>query len=147
MWAVLPIAIGAVVIVCLHLAAVHAASSQMSRSRKIIRTTAAVVTLATIMMLAYAFGIASPAQPGPFVISWTASILLLGSLVVLCVLDVAGAARMAAQHTGELRQEMLELREQIAKEIAERAEQRARTAAAETPPLRLTGTDDEPPKA
>jgi hypothetical protein len=105
---VLPIAAVLMLIVAAHLLALPAA--QMPASRKRIRTTNGVVMLFTVPLVAYVFGLVTPANHTKFVLAWTAVAGLMLIIMVLAVLDVFNTVRINRQQKRELREQFQKLR-------------------------------------
>lgn len=111
-WLVLPMAVSAVLIVLVHLSALHdrAHNTHIPLSRRRLRTAGGVVTLITIPVLAYAFGIATPVDAKGFTMSWAASVGLLGMIVIVAGLDALNSIRLhrhTADRTERKRDELL----------------------------------------
>lgn len=101
-WLVLPMAGVSLLAVLVHLSMLHSAevAGSMPLSRHRLRTAGGVVTLMTIPVLAYSFGVVTPADPRAFTMAWSASMGLLGMLVVIAGLDALNSMRV---HRRELR--------------------------------------------
>lgn len=95
-WLVLPMAALSVVIVLIHLSALadRAHNEHVPLSRRRLRTAGGVVTLITIPVLAYSFGITTPADARDFALSWAASVGLLGMIVIIASLDALNSIRL-----------------------------------------------------
>lgn len=95
-WLVLPMAVVSVLLVLVHLSLLHdpAVRDSMPISRQRLRTAGGVITLFTIVVLAYSFGIVTPADPRAFAMAWLASIGLLGMVVMVATLDAANSLRL-----------------------------------------------------
>jgi len=85
-----------------HLAMLHTSevAGSMPLSRHRLRTAGGVVTLISIPLLAYSFGVVTPADPRAFTMAWSASMGLLGLIVMIAGLDALNSMRV---HRHELR--------------------------------------------
>ncbi len=114
-WVVLPIAVVALLASLVHLSMLHDPEviSEMPLSRRRLRTAGGVLTLITIPLLAYSFGIVTPADPRAFTMAWSASMGLLGMIVLVAALDALNSVvvhrRDLARHREQRRQTMQEL--------------------------------------
>lgn len=101
-WVVLPMACVALLAVLVHLAMLHSAevAASMPLSRHRLRTAGGVVTLIAIPVLAYSFGVVTPADPRAFTMAWSASMGLLGMIVLIAGVDALNSVRV---HRRELR--------------------------------------------
>ena len=91
-WVVLPLALLTMVVLAGHAEALRVAP--MPASRRAIRRANAWVMLFLTPMLAMAFGIASPARPALFAMSWTACVLLLLAVILLAAVDSLNTLRI-----------------------------------------------------
>lgn len=93
-WAVVPMAIAAIIAVCAHLAVVGA-DPTIPRSRRRLRTACGVVMLAASVELAYASAFVSPANPRAFAFAWVVATALLLCVVGLALVDMLNSFRLA----------------------------------------------------
>lgn len=110
---VIPIAGVMMLIVAAHLLSLPAAP--MPASRKRIRTTNGVMMLFTVPLVAYVFGVVTPADPLRFELAWTAVAGMMLLITVLAVLDVFNTVRINRQQKRELREQFQKLRESTGK--------------------------------
>jgi small-conductance mechanosensitive channel len=80
-----------------------APDDSMPTWRRNIRHVTSVVILVTIPVLAYAFGVATPAHQRAFVLSWTAAVWMLGVVVLLAAIDLVDGARLTRRVRRERR--------------------------------------------
>lgn len=125
-WLVLPMAVIALVTVGGHMRAV--ARSSMPASRKRIRTANGWLMLLLIPLLAYGFGIATPAHKGVFVLVWLAAIALLWMVVMLAGLDMLNSWRLGRRERESLKAEILAaralLKQRIERDLASQDSER-----------------------
>lgn len=126
-WLVLPLALIALATVGGHMRAV--ARSGMPASRKRIRTANGWLMLLLIPLLAYGFGVATPAHKGVFVMVWLAAIALLWMVVMLAGIDMVNSWRLGRRERESLRAEILAARAMLKQKIeADLAAQRPERA-------------------
>lgn len=134
-WLVLPMAVVALVAVGGHMRAV--ARSTMPASRKRIRTANGWLMLLLIPLLAYGFGLATPADKGVFVLVWLAAIALLWMVVMLAAIDILNSWRLGRRERESLRAEILAARAMLKQKIErDLASQNAAEARSESEPPR-----------
>ncbi len=104
-WLVLPMAGLAVVATLVHLSMLNdpEASAGVPLSRRRIRNATGAVTLITIMVLAYAFGVVTLSEPRAFAMAWSASMGLLGLVVLLACCDAMNSLRLHRRDVRRLR--------------------------------------------
>lgn len=119
-WLVLPMALVTMVMIAGHLQAVRVAP--MPESRRRIRSAADVVMLVLAALLAYAFGIATPAQPRLFTLAWSACIGLLFLVLLLAFMDSANNLRLHRREMRALRDESRVARQKLAELATEMRE-------------------------
>lgn len=111
-WLVLPLAALALIATAAHIIALREApKGSLPESRRRIRIATGWVILVTVPLTAYGFGIADPDRTGVFVLVWTASTGLIGTIVILALLDAANTVRLHRLASGRLRDELRRLRE------------------------------------
>jgi len=103
-WIVLPLALVAMVTIASHLIWIRGADEVME-SRRRIRTANDVVMLVTIPLLAYAFGLATPAESRVFALVWMACVGLLLVIVLLAFIDSANSLLVNARQRRRLRED------------------------------------------
>ncbi|MEM9166062.1 MAG: hypothetical protein AAGB48_03460 [Planctomycetota bacterium] len=140
LWLVAPPAFLLMLFLAAYVLALREADVPESRRR--IRTTASIVMMALQPLLVYLFAIGSAQTPRPFVFTWVLVMGLVGTLVILALLDVLNNAKLATQKRQELREEFRKLRKEI---DAFHRERRDAEPTGAGPELRLTGTDDAEP--
>ncbi|MEM9066308.1 MAG: hypothetical protein AAGB51_12550 [Planctomycetota bacterium] len=118
-WLVLPLALVAMVLIAGHLLAVRGAD--MPESRRRIRSAADVVMLVLSPILAYAFGIATPADTRTFTLVWAACVGLLFAVILLAFLDSANNVRLHRRELRQLGREARATREEIHAALRARA--------------------------
>lgn len=99
-----------------HMHAMHSAPD-VPPSRRRIRSINAGLMLVTVPVLAYSFGIATPARTQAFALAWSAASLLLGLIVVVALADVINTWRLHAGERDRLRLQMRALRAAAARRI------------------------------
>lgn len=105
-WFVLPLAMFALLVVAAHLLVLREhAIGKMPESRRQIRMMTGWVMMFTIPLIAYGFGIVSPAKQQEFVLAWTCIVGLLGGIVLLACVDAINSIRLARHQTKALRAE------------------------------------------
>ena len=97
-WVVAPMAVVTMLLLAGHLTGLRTAA--MPESRRRIRTANGVLMMFVVPLIAYLFGVATPAKPAPFVIGWTTVTAMLGMVLLLALLDMLNTARL---HRAELR--------------------------------------------
>jgi hypothetical protein len=95
-WVVFPLAVLTGLIVLLHLSMMHDPKvfEQMPLSRRRLRTAGGVVALVAVPVLAYAFGIVTPSDPAAFTMAWSASVGILGMIVMIAAMDSLNSVRI-----------------------------------------------------
>lgn len=95
-WVVFPLAVLTGLIVLLHLSMMHDPKvfEQMPLSRRRLRTAGGVVALVAVPVLAYAFGIVTPSDPAAFTMAWSASVGILGMIVMIAAMDSLNSIRI-----------------------------------------------------
>jgi len=119
-WLVLPMALVTMVLIAGHLQAVRIAD--MPESRRRIRSAADVVMLVLSALLAYAFGIATPAHPRLFTLAWSACIGLLVVVLLLAFMDSANNLRLHRREMRALRDQSRVSRRKLTELAAEMRE-------------------------
>lgn len=103
-WIVLPLAMIALLVVAAHLIVLREhAQGKMPESRRQIRMVTGWVTMFTIPLLAYSFGIVSPTNQDAFLTAWLAVVGLLSAIVLMAAIDALNSIRLARLQTKELR--------------------------------------------
>lgn len=121
-WLVLSLALVSMVLIAGHLQAVQVAD--MPESRRRIRSAADMVMLVLSALLAYAFGIATPAQPRLFTLAWSACVGLLFVVLLLAFIDSANNMRMHRREMRVLREQSRATREKLHRLTAEAGSER-----------------------
>lgn len=119
-WLVLPLGLFTLVVVAAHLHLMHG-DTTMPPSRKRIRTANGVVMLFATPLIAFAFGILSPADVRTFTITWAAIIGLLFVILLLAGLDALNTLRLHASDRSDLHETIREARKRV-KELRERTD-------------------------
>lgn len=118
-WLVLPMAVATLLVLAAHVHAMHAATG-IPRSRRRVRSINAGLMLVTVPVLAYAFGIATPARTQAFALAWSASALLLALIVLVALADVINTWRIHAEERRLLSAQMRGLRAAAARQVEQR---------------------------
>jgi len=106
-WIVLPLAMSALLVVAAHLTVLREhARGRMPESRRQIRMITGWVSMFTIPLLAYGFGIVSPTQENEFLTAWLAIIGLLAAIVLMACVDALNSIRLARLQTKELHDQL-----------------------------------------
>lgn len=117
-WAAIPLAVGAMALVSLHMTALQRGDAPASRKR--IRLANGWVMLLGIPLLAAGIGVVdSASQPRAFVLVWLATLGLLVISVLLAVIDAANTARLGLRQRLELAQEWERIRDEVRRRRAE----------------------------
>ncbi|MFI4897208.1 MAG: hypothetical protein ACIARR_05220 [Phycisphaerales bacterium JB059] len=106
-WIVLPLGLLAAVTIAGHLMDLREATRRgdVPASRWRIRSCNGMVMLLTVPLAAYAFGVATPARPGAFMLAWTSVTGLLGIVLLLASMDMLNTWRLLRrQRQHDLRQ-------------------------------------------
>jgi hypothetical protein len=117
-WLVLPMAVATLLVLAAHVQALHAAAN-VPRSRRRIRSINAGLMLVTVPVLAYSFGIATPARSQAFAVAWSASALLLALVVLVALIDVANTWRLHAEQRHRLQAQIRALRAAAQRQVAQ----------------------------
>lgn len=117
LWLVMPMAIVTAVIVAGHMIAVRRAASRMPPSRVRIRLTTGVVMLVLIPLLAYGFSVADASNPREFVLAWLGAMGLLGTVVLLALVDIINNIRLAKNAHDDLAAEAATLQAHLASQL------------------------------
>ncbi|MEM7755670.1 MAG: hypothetical protein AAF297_08550 [Planctomycetota bacterium] len=141
LWFTAPLGALLMLAVAGHLIALNSPSSTVNASRRRIRTTSGVVSLALIPLLVYAFSIVSPSQTRPFLFAWLTVMGLLGITLMLAAVDMVNNARLNREHQRKVRDELVELRARAKALLDEQTAPHADDAP-HAPPLKLTNDDD-----
>tara|TARA_R110000782_G_scaffold57258_18_gene119755 strand:- start:53035 stop:53433 length:399 start_codon:yes stop_codon:yes gene_type:complete len=111
-WLVLPLAAVALIATAAHIIVLREApKGAIPESRRRVRVATGWVILVTIPLTAYGFGIADPGRPGVFMTVWLAVIGLIGSILLLAMLDAANTLRLHRAESRRLRQDLRYIRE------------------------------------
>lgn len=111
-WLVLPLAAVALVATAMHIIALREApAGTIPESRRRIRTAAGWVIMFAVPLSAYAFGIATPARAGAFMTVWLSVIALVGTILILAMLDGLNTVRLHRGANRRLRRDYRGLRE------------------------------------
>lgn len=109
-WIVVPLAGVALLATAAHIIAIREATKgAMPESRRRIRLATGWVIMVAVPLTAYAFGIASPAQPGVFALVWMSVVALLFAIVGLGLLDAFNTVRVHRIETRRLRRDIRKL--------------------------------------
>ena len=103
-WLALTLGMVTLVVVAGHLIALRTA--EMPESRRRIRTVSGVVILMATPLVAYAFGIVTPAEAKLFTLAWSAVMGLLGLILILAALDIVNNGRIYRQQHRAMRAQM-----------------------------------------
>jgi len=98
-WVAMPAGALVIVLLAAHMRALSVAA--MPESRRRIRTANGWVMLLATPVTAYAFGMATPADPRVFILSWLAVAGLLAIVLLLAGIDIVNTGRL---NVGERRQ-------------------------------------------
>mgnify|MGYP003571200093 CR=1 FL=1 len=137
-WIVLPMGVLAAVTIGGHLMALREAvrRGEVPASRWRIRSCNGVIMLLTVPLAAYAFGVATPAHPGAFMLAWTGVTGLLGIILLLASIDIFNTWRLLR---GQRRRDLRQIR-QARRALLEQTVSLARARSAD----RLRLGHDEP---
>lgn len=102
-WFVAPMAAVTMLILATHLTLLHQA--RMPESRRRIRIANGVLMLFAAPLIAYVFGVATPAKPAAFVVAWTSVAVMLLMMLLLALLDMLNTARLHRAELRRIRQE------------------------------------------
>jgi hypothetical protein len=116
---VLPLAVLTLLLVSSHVRAMHAAT-HMPPSRRRIRVINAGLMLVTVPVLAYAFGIATPARSQAFALAWSAAALLLTLILAVAMADVINTWRLHGEERTRLNAQIKGLRLAARREVEKR---------------------------
>jgi hypothetical protein len=94
-----------------HLRATHRAA--MPESRRRIRLANGYLMILSMPLLAYCLGVASPASPRGFVLSWGSMVAVVGLVAMLAIADMLNNMRLARRAQAELRREAADLRREV----------------------------------
>jgi len=116
-WLVLPLAMIALLVIAAHITVLreHAqgpredGQHKMPESRRQIRMVTGWIMMFTVPLLAYAFGIVSPANTESFLASWTAAVALLGLIILMATIDALNNIRLARKQTRQLRSQLRQI--------------------------------------
>ncbi len=116
-WVVFPLAGVTLLVIAGHVAAIRRAAGVPS-SRRRIRTVNGVLMMATVPLIAYAFGVATSADARTFTLVWMLIIGLLGIIIVVAWVDVMNTMRLHQASRRATRERLAELRGQLAAQLA-----------------------------
>lgn len=119
-WLVLPMAVITLLVLAAHMHAMHAPTTPVPRARRTIRSINAGLMLVTVPVLAYAFGIATPAKAHAFALAWTGAIVMLCLVILVALADVFNTWRMHASERAQLRDQIRGLRSALHRELERR---------------------------
>ena len=108
-WFVIPLSICALLVIAAHVLTLDQA--EMPASRKRIRRVNGLLMMFTVPLVAYAFGIATPARPRVFVMVWMIVAGLVMLVLSLALLDVVNTWRVTRRQRRELRKQIASARE------------------------------------
>ena len=108
-WFVIPLSIFALLVIAAHVLTLDQA--EMPASRKRIRRVNGLLMMFTVPLVAYAFGIATPARPRVFVMVWMIVAGLVMLVLSLALLDVVNTWRVTRRQRRELRKQIASARE------------------------------------
>ena len=131
-WLVLPLGAVTLLVLAGHLLALNA-DSKMDPQRRRIRMTNAVLMMLTVPLVAYGFGVATPAHSRLFIYVWVLSAAMLFLIIMVAAIDILNTWKVQ-------RAQMRELRRQLA--AARGSEARAALLGLST--ARKPGRGDEP---
>ena len=119
-WLVLPMAVVTLLVLAAHMHAMHAPTTPVPRARRTIRSINAGLMLVTVPVLAYAFGIATPAKAHAFALAWSGAIVMLCLVILVALADVFNTWRMHASERAQLRDQIRGLRTALHRELERR---------------------------
>ncbi|MEQ8770846.1 MAG: hypothetical protein RIB60_10105 [Phycisphaerales bacterium] len=95
-WIVLPLSAVALVVIAGYLVALRAAPTTevLPPSRRRIRMASGWVSMITVALLAYGFGVATPANARVFMLVWIAGTAMVGLVLMLAFIDLADSYRI-----------------------------------------------------
>jgi hypothetical protein len=105
-WFVAPMAAVTMLVLATHLTLLRKAP--MPESRRRIRIANGVLMLFATPLIAYVFGVATPATPSAFVVAWTSVAVMLLMMLMLAMLDMLNTARLHRAELRRIRQEALQ---------------------------------------
>ncbi len=109
-WLVLPLAAVALLATAAHIVALREAPrGALPESRRRIRIATGWVIMAAIPLTAYAFGIATPARVGTYMIVWMTVTALIGAILMLAMLDAMNTVRLHRAESRRLREDFRRL--------------------------------------
>ncbi|MBX3363426.1 MAG: hypothetical protein KF866_01565 [Phycisphaeraceae bacterium] len=107
-WFAVPFGMVTLLILAGHVSALRLAV--MPESRRRIRQVNGMVMMCTVPMLTYALAVTAPAQSRAFVLSWSATVMLLAVVLALSIADVLNTMRL---HRADRRRLKRELRDAL----------------------------------
>ncbi len=116
-WFVLPLALFAAAVAGLHLMLLQEADVPSSRRR--IRTASGLITLLVIPLVAYLFGIVSPAERRAFLLASGATVGLLFIIVLLAGVDIVDSLRLVAAERRAHRERLRSLRVELRRIVSD----------------------------
>lgn len=95
-WLVLPLGAITLIVIAGYLTALRAApeSDALPASRRRIRLLSGWISMITVALLAYGFGVATPAQTRTFMLTWVAATAMVGLVLVLAMIDLGDTYRI-----------------------------------------------------
>ena len=114
----IPLAAITMLLIAAHLIAMHKAADRIPPSRLRVRTANGIAMLLLCPLLVAGFSLTDhddPQTQQAFLLSWLASMGLLGLILLLTAIDMLNNARLAAKARQNLREEMIEIRKEIAR--------------------------------
>jgi ABC-type dipeptide/oligopeptide/nickel transport system permease subunit len=103
-WLAMPV--GAVVLVVLARYLVALGGAEMEPKRRRIRTANTVLMMLVTPLVAYGFGVATPARSRAYVFVWVLICSLLFMIIMLALLDMLNSLRLHRDHVRHMRRSM-----------------------------------------
>jgi hypothetical protein len=104
-WLVLPLGAIALLVLAGHLLALNA-DSNMDPQRRRIRMTNAVLMMLTVPLVAYGFGVATPAHSRTFIYVWVLAAAILFLIIMVAAIDILNTWKVQRVQMRELRRKM-----------------------------------------
>ncbi len=115
-WVAVPLGALTLIMLAAHMRAL--AVADMPESRRRIRTANGWVMLLATPVTAYAFGVATPADPRLFLLSWLAVAGLLAIVLLLAAIDIMNTGRLSLDARQELRRDLHDLGRDLGRDRA-----------------------------
>lgn len=122
-WLALTLGVLAAVVIAGHLMALQESTRRgdVPPSRWRIRAVNGLLMLVSVPLLAYAFGIATPANPGAFILVWTMVTMVLAVVLLLAAVDMLNTWRLLSVERQRRRIELRAARRALLLLAAERS--------------------------